>query len=116
MRYPFLFVLLFITTARAQITHYALKLTPDLDHQLLHGQETITFWHDQWEDSVSETGRPTDFQPDLHRLRSDLADETVNVHLRRSGKHVLHFAYTAAPHRGITWFSGSGWIRYSFLL
>src|SRR5882672_1141781 len=42
-----LFLLLSVTPVQAQITHYILKLTPDLGHHLLQGDETIEFDHAQ---------------------------------------------------------------------
>jgi len=47
MRIGFLFLLLSVTAAQAQVTHYQLKLTPDLDHHLLRGEETI-FYCEAW--------------------------------------------------------------------
>ncbi len=114
MRYPFLFLLLFITTARAQITHYALKLTPDLDHQLLHGQETITFWHSRGKIQFQKQVGLRISRLTCTECEATLADETVNVQLRRTGKHLLHLAYTAAPHRGISWFSGQAGFDTAF--
>src|SRR6266446_2571041 len=42
-----LFLLLSVTPVQAQITDYILKLTPDLGHHLLQGDETIEFDHAQ---------------------------------------------------------------------
>jgi len=105
MRSPFLFLLLFITTVQAQITHYILKLAPDLDHQVLHGQEIITFRHDHGNIQFQKQVGLRISSVTCADCEATLADETVNVHLRTNGKHLLHFAYTAAPHRGVTWFS-----------
>ena len=105
MRLAILFLLLSVTSAQAQVTHYRLKLTPDLDHHLLHGEETIEFDHDignvEWHK-----------QPGLQISRISsadgkavLTDEAVSVQLRTNGKHLLRLQYTAAPTRGITWFA-----------
>jgi aminopeptidase N len=105
VRLAFLFLLLTVNPTQAQITHYKVKLTPDLDHQLLHGEETIEFQHDPGNLELQK-------QPGIQLLKTkspdaDItpADESLTIHLRRSGKHLLHFEYTAAPHRGIKWFA-----------
>lgn len=41
MRIAFLFLLLFVPAAQAQVIHYRLKVIPDIDHQLLKGEETL---------------------------------------------------------------------------
>ena len=50
MRLAFLFFLctLFISAipiAQAQVTHYAVRLSPDFDRQLLRAEETVEFHH-----------------------------------------------------------------------
>jgi hypothetical protein len=40
MRIAFLFLLLFVPAAQAQVTHYHVKLTADIDRQLLNVEET----------------------------------------------------------------------------
>lgn len=109
MRYAVLISLIFVTTARAQVTHYTVKLTPDLDHHVLRGEETIEFQHDagtiEWQKQrglqITDT-KISDGEPAL-------ADEAVSISLRRGGKHVLRFeytvAYTADRSRGMTWFT-----------
>jgi aminopeptidase N len=114
MGITFLFVLLSLTTAQAQVTHYKLKLTPDLDQHLLHGQETIEFHHNtgnvEWQKQPGlqiSSIRSADGQAALN-------DEAVRVRLRTSGKHLLHFEYTAVPHRGITWFTDQAGLASAF--
>jgi aminopeptidase N len=109
MRSVLLFALIFVPTAQAQVTHYNVKLTPDLDHHVLRGEETIEFQHDAgnigWQKQsgmqITATKTP-DGEPAF-------ADEAVNIRLRRSGKHVVRFeytaAFTAARSRGMTWFT-----------
>jgi len=105
MRPAFLFLLLSVTTLRVQVAHYTVKLTPDLDHHLLRGEETIEFDHDpgnvEWQ---KQPGLEISSMSSADG-EATLADEVVNVRLRSSGKHQLHFEYTAAPHRGIKWFA-----------
>ena len=105
MRIALLVLLLSVSTAQAQVTHYKLKLTPDLDHHLLHGEETIEFHHGAGNVDWQK-------QPGLHVSsmssrdgEATLRDEGVSVRLRTNGKHLLHIQYTAAPTRGITWFA-----------
>lgn len=101
----FLLLLFSVSAARAQTTHYSVKLTPDFDHQILRGEETIEFVHDRG-DALWQK------QPGLQILATKsrdgsaaLAGESVTLHLRRAGKHQIHFEYTAAAHQGIQWFA-----------
>ena len=97
MRSALLFILVLASTARAQVTHYTVRLTPDLDHHILRGEETIEFQHDagtiKWQKQrglqITDT-KISDGEPAL-------ADEAVSISLRRGGKHVLRFEY--APRR-----------------
>ena len=96
MRIASLFLLLSVLNVRAQVTHYALKLTPDLDHNLLHGEETIEFHHDKGNVEWQK-------QPSLQISSMSSADgeaavkeDIVSIRLHTRGKHVLHFKYTAA--------------------
>lgn len=104
MRPQFLFLLLFISAAQAQTTRYAVKLTPDLNHQLLHGEETITFFHEPGDTQFQKQPGLQIASVTCNNCDATQADETVNIHLGAGGKHSLHVVYTAAPHRGITWF------------
>ncbi len=116
MRLAPLLLLLLCSSASlpAQISHYSVKLTPDFGRQVLHGEETIAFTHDrgdiQWQK-----------QPGLQLISAKsrdgsvaLEDESVTLHLRRGGKHQIHFEYTAAPHRGIQWFADSAGFDTAF--
>lgn len=105
MRSTFLLLLLFIPAARAQTTHYVVKLTPDLDHQLLHGEETITFHHERGDMQFQKQAGLQISNVTCTNCEATQANETVNIHLSTGGKHSVHVAYTATPHRGITWFS-----------
>jgi aminopeptidase N len=114
MRSPFLFVLLFIAAAQAQTTHYAVKLTPDLDHQLLHGEETIAFRHEPGDIQFQKQAGLQISRMTCTNCEAAQAGETVNIHLKTGGKHSLHVAYTASPHRGITWFSDNAGFDTAF--
>jgi aminopeptidase N len=100
-----LVLLTFAATAGAQVTHYTVKLTPDFEHNLLRGAETVEFYHDagnaKWQKqrgmqiiSVNVTGG-----------EATVTDEAVTVGLHSVGKHLLRVEYTAAAGRGITWFT-----------
>jgi aminopeptidase N len=105
MRSAFLLLLLFfITAAQAQVTRYAVKLTPDLDHHVLHGEETITFHHQQGDIQFQKQTGLQISSVTCGNCQATDADETVNIRWSTSGKHSLHVVYTAASHRGITWF------------
>jgi aminopeptidase N len=109
MRSALLLMLLFVPTVRAQVTHYTVKVTPDLDHHVLHGEETIEFQNDagniEWQKQSGLqiiSTKTTDGE-------AALADEAVSIRLRRGGKHIVRFEYTAAyssaPSPGMTWFT-----------
>jgi aminopeptidase N len=104
MRFAFL-LFLGATVAQAQSTHYTVKLTPDFDHHVLSGEETIEF--------VGDAGK-TEWQKQpglaISGRRSDdgaitVSEQSVKAQLYRSGKHTLELQYTAAAYRGIAWFS-----------
>ena len=73
MRIAFLVLLLAVTTAQAQVTHYQVKLTPDIDHQLLIGEESIEFLHSPGDVDWQK-------QPALHvsKIRSRDGEATVS--------------------------------------
>jgi aminopeptidase N len=104
MRIAFLVLLLSSTTALAQVTHYKIKLTPDLDHQILTGEETIEFRHEAGTVQWRKQSRLQVVDINSRDGEATLSDETVSVKLRTSGKHLLRLQYTAGPTRGITWF------------
>ncbi len=96
---------MFAVTAGAQVTHYTVKLTPDFEHNLLRGVETIEFYHDagdvEWQKqrgmqitTVNSVGG-----------EATVNDEAVTVRLHSAGKHLLHVEYTAAAGQGIKWFA-----------
>jgi aminopeptidase N len=109
MRSAILIALIFVPTARAQVTHYTVKLTPDLDHHVLRGEETIEFQHDAGNIEWQKQSGLQIIATKTHDGEPALADETVSIRLRRSGKHVVRFeytaAYTAARSPGMTWFT-----------
>ena len=91
----------------AQTTHYSVTLSPDFDHQLLWGDETIEFQADA---GIAEWQK----QAGLHVISASVADGEVTVdeqavrfQLRSGGTHILRVKYTAAAARGIRWFAGA---------
>src|ERR1700674_2726643 len=105
MRSAILLMLILVTTARAQITHYTVRLTPDLDHHLLRGEETIEFHHAAGDIEWQKQSGLQITHTKLTDGESSLADQVLSIRLPRGGKHVVRFEYTAAPARGITWFA-----------
>ncbi len=102
MRFTFL-ALLCVGTAAAQ-PHYKVKLTADLNRQLLRGEETIEFFH--------QAGT-VDFQkqPGLRIIGSAVADgevtekdDLISVQLRTGGTHLLKLNYSVGPTHGLKWF------------
>lgn len=114
MRSTFIFLLLFISAAQAQTTHYAVKLIPALDHQILHAEETITLRHEPGDIQFQKQVGLQISNMTCTNCEATHTDETVNIHLSTSGKHSLYIAYTAAPHRGITWFSDQAGFDIAF--
>ena len=104
MRIIFLVLLLQVPAAQAQVTHYWVKLTPDLAHQVLQGEETIEFHHAAGNVEWHKQSRLHVSRVSSRDGGATLKDEIVIAHVRANGKHLVHFEYTAAPARGITWF------------
>jgi len=105
MRIASFLILLSVASASAQVTDYSVQLRPDLDRHVLHGEETIEFNQDQGSAQWRK-------QPGLQvsRISSPdgnavLTDDTVRLLPHTGGRHVLHIEYTAAPARGINWFT-----------
>ena len=114
MRLALLSLFLSATTVQGQITHYVVKLTPDLDHHLLRGDEKIAFHHNAGKvDWQKQPGLRISLAS-LATGEATLADEAVSVALRTSGKHLLHFQYTAAPIRGLRWFANQAGFAAAF--
>ena len=98
-------LLLLATVAKAQSTHYDVKVTPDLDRHLLRAHETITF---------DRAAGIVEFQkqPNMKILQAELAGgevsiqaEKITLRLQKNGRHVLRLQLEASPHRGIAWFA-----------
>lgn len=98
-------MLILVPTARAQVTHYTVRLTPDLDHHLLLGEETIEFHHDAGDIEWQKQSGLQITDTKLTDGELSLADQALSIRLPRGGKHVVRFEYSAAPSRGITWFT-----------
>ena len=114
MRITILLLLLSVTSAKAQAPHYKLRLTPDLVHQILHGEETIEFNHDA---GTVEWQRQSGLQISAMSVANGeftLRNEALDLHLRTSGKHLVRLEYTATPSRGIRWFAGQAGLDTAF--
>jgi aminopeptidase N len=102
-RCALLFVFL-TTTARAQSTHYTLKLTPEFGQQVLRGQETVEVASDAGTLELQK-------QPGLQIIRGasdegavSVGEDSISVRFERSGRHRIQLQFVAAAHRGIMWF------------
>jgi aminopeptidase N len=89
----------------AQVTHYTVKLIPDFDGKTLRGEETIEFRHEagtvEWQRQLKmEIFHATSSDGDV-----SVVNESVTLHLRTGGNHIVHIEYTAAAARGIEWFA-----------
>lgn len=108
MRHTLFSLLIFFAATfpvHAQVTHYSVKLTPDFDGKILRGEETIEFRHDagtvEWQRQMKmEIFHATSSDGDV-----SVVNESVTLHLRTGGNHTAHIEYTAAPARGIEWFT-----------
>src|SRR5262249_37090434 len=88
-------------------THYTVKLTPDFERQLLHGEEEIDFMADagttDWQ--KKEGVRVTEIK--LADGEATITDTNVSVRIGASGRHVLNLKYEATGGQGLRWFSES---------
>src|SRR5207245_433161 len=100
--------------AVAQSTHYSVKLVPDFGRQLLRGEETIEFQSDaglvEWKKqaglrilSAGISGGPV-----------TVDEQTVRLRLRSTGKHLVHFKFSAAAGRGIKWLANNTGLLTAF--
>ncbi len=89
-----------------QATHYAVKLTPDFEHQILHGEERIEFSSDarvtEWQ--KKEGVRIAEVK--VTGGEATVSDTGVSIRIAASGRHVLNFKYEAAGGQGLRWFVG----------
>lgn len=90
--------------AQAQSAHYALKLSPDLQQHILHAQETISFVRDAGDVHFQKQPAMQISEAHLDNGQATVNQDTVAVHLLRSGNHTLHLKYAAPQARGIMWF------------
>jgi aminopeptidase N len=113
-----LFSLLIFSTmalaARAQVTHYSVKLIPDFDNKILRGEETIAL-HREVEDA--EWQKQASLQV-LSANSSDgdvlVKDESVILRRRAAGTHTVYIQYKAAAGRGIEWFADKAGMDTAF--
>src|SRR5258708_6761172 len=98
-------LLIFAATAGAQVPHYTVKLTPDFEHSLLRGVETIEFYHDAGDAAWQKQRSMQVTSVNVVGGEATVNDEAVTAHLHGAGKHLLHVEYTAAASRGIKWFA-----------
>ena len=93
--------------ASAQATHYFVKLTPDFEHHVLHGEERIEFSADpgvtQWQNK--EGLKITEAK--VEGGEATVGEKSVEVRLAASGTHVLQFKYEAVAGQGFRWLTGA---------
>jgi len=102
------------TAAFAQVTHYSVKLTPDFDAKVFHGEETIAFHHDvgdrEWQKQAGlQISGSSSSDGDVLVL-----DEKVVLHRRDAIARTVHLKYTAAVGRGIQWFADKAGFNTAF--
>jgi len=103
-----------IPPARAQVTHYMVKLTPDFDAKVFHGEETIAFHHDagdrEWQKQANlKISGSSSSDGDIL-----VSDEKVTLHRRDAIARTIHLTYTAAAGRGIQWFADKAGFNTAF--
>jgi aminopeptidase N len=102
------------TAAAVQSTHYAVKLTPDFEHQLLNGEETIEFKADagviDWE---KQLGLQI-VNANITNGAAIVTEQKVRVRLDSSGNHTAQFKFTAVAGRGIQWFADNAGFATAF--
>ena len=92
--------------ASAQATHYAVKLTPDLDRRVLRGEERIEFTAGA---GVTQWQKKEGLRVSEAKVSNgDVAvgEGSVRVRVASDGEHVLQFKYEAAAEQGLRWFAG----------
>ena len=94
--------------ASGQTTHYAVKLTADLERHMLCGEERIEFSSDA---GVTEWQKKEGLK--ITEAKAAGGDVTIrekglSVRLDSGGRHVLQFKYEASAGQGLRWFAGAG--------
>jgi aminopeptidase N len=92
--------------ASAQATHYSVKLTPDFERHVLHGEERIEF---SAEAGVTEWQKKEGLKITEAKVaggEAKISENGVSVRVAAAGKHVLQFQYEAAAGQGLRWFAG----------
>src|ERR1700689_2878758 len=117
MRRISFFLLIFsamVSAAQAQVTHYSVKLTPDLDNKILRGEETI-----DWHSEVRDDDWPK--QPSLRISSANsnygnvvVKDESVTLNSIYAGWQTMHIKYAAEAARGIEWFADKAGMDTAF--
>ncbi len=87
----------------AQVTHYSVKLIPDLDRQILRGEQQIEFQHDAGAVVWQKQKGLQIVSANCKGGEVTLEDNSVTVDLAAGGTHRLRFEYWVTEVRGLRW-------------
>jgi aminopeptidase N len=90
---------------RAQVAHYTVKLTPDLDAKVLRGEETIAMHREVADAQWQKSAALKIFNANSSDGDVAVSDEKVTLHRRVPSNHTVYIRYSATPTRGIQWFA-----------
>jgi len=99
---PGLFVIAYLP-ASAQVTRYSVKVTPNFERQVLHGEERIEFSADA---GVIDLQNKQGLKVSEARVAGGdvtVSEKGAQVHLATRGRHVLRFKYEASAGQGFRW-------------
>ena len=89
--------------ASAQVTHYLVKLTPDLERHVLHGDERIEFSADAGVTEWQKKEGMKVIEAKVAGGEVTVGEKGVSVRLDSGGKHILQLQYEAAAGQGLRW-------------
>lgn len=92
--------------ASGQVTHYSVKLTPDFEHHVLHGEERIEFSADPGTTEWQKKEGLKITEAKVARGEATVSEKGVSVRLGSGGRHVLSFKYNASAGQGLRWLPG----------
>ena len=91
----------------AQTTHYLVKLTPDFERHVLHGEERIEFSADSGITAWQKRETLNIAEAKVAGGEATIEEKGVQVRVATGGQHVLQFKYEAVEGQGIRWLAGS---------
>lgn len=93
--------------ALAQVTHYAVKLTPDFEQRVLHGKERIEFSSDA---GVTDWQKKEGLKITEVKVAGGevtVGEKGVQVRVTANGRHLLQLKYDASAGQGFRWFTAA---------